>query len=185
MNYSKIVAILIFALLFSPSLFSKGESRFRLHEKGTIRGTEINPVTKGVEDLVHRLNIAWAGIMSKKQNIDNFSGLMTDIDDLTRYRELEQAFKLDEITYKTLLKDLSVKLKNTFSKVDDKDIFERLKHLKKYETKDNFIFMSKISEWQKDYEEREVKKKEIVSEPNEKIKDDSNPNTKGSGPGPD
>jgi hypothetical protein len=167
-----IIFLQLLAVLLVPPVFSKGEDRFRIQEKGTIRGTEANPVVKGIEEVVHKININWAALTSKKRQIENFSGLAIDNEDLMRYRALQHGLKMDELAYESLLKDLNKRLTNTFSRVDDKDIYDRLKMMKKYETKENFLLMSKINEWKKDYEERVIKQKEIASDPSNKPEED-------------
>ncbi|MEM7182802.1 MAG: hypothetical protein AAF518_17955 [Spirochaetota bacterium] len=157
---------LTLSLFFSITILAKGENRLKSHQKGTIRGTEVNPVVKGIEDVVNRLNITWASLKAKEKNIKDFSGLQTDQSDLIRYQELNDAFTLDKLTYRKFLEDLNKKLANTFSRVDDADIYKKLKHLQKYETKENFIYLSKITEWMKTYEERAIKQKEIASDSN-------------------
>lgn len=166
------IGVLVLVIGTTVSLFAKGEYKFKNHESGAIRGTESNPVVKGIEELVHKININWAAIDSKRRQIKDFSGLMTDAEDSMRYRELQNGLKMDEIAYKLLLKELANRLSNTYSKIDDKDISERLKLMKKYETKDNFMFMSKIMEWEKEYEERATKQKELQPDSNDKPEED-------------
>ncbi|MEM7180898.1 MAG: hypothetical protein AAF518_08290 [Spirochaetota bacterium] len=161
-----IVPLGIFVLVSGTTTFAKGEHRFREKEKGTIRGTEINPVTKGIRNVVQRLNVSWASIMSKKKQLRSRPILlsMDGFPDMGRQSQIMESISSDELTYKMLLKNLAHRLSHTFSRIDDDDIYTILKELKKYETKDNFIYMSQVNEWQKGYEDRSMKQKEIVQE---------------------
>lgn len=148
---------LLICILVTTTSYANEQNDLRQKETGTIRGTEINPVTKGIRNVVQKLNVTWASIMSKKKQLRSRPILfsMDGIPDMGRQAQIMESIQSNELSYQMHLKNLASRLENTFTRIDDKDIYRILKHLKVYETKENFVYLTKVKEWQKKYEERQ------------------------------